>query len=253
MLPALFILLLLPAADVLKAPSIPAESGSVIVSEKTEGVRWRANWTMEPAQRAGKNVVRFTEQGQGRLSPFEGEVKWSIEAVWLAENGLRPLETEKIVTGSDGVLLSTERKHFDWAKGKVRFERESKGKSKVVRTVSVPPDTLTVEGIAGILRFLPFDSPEPFRAHLFTNEPDLYEVEFKNRGKELIKTPTGEYESYKIELIPDVGILNLFRSFVPKSLFWFTVSPPHFWVRYEGTESGPGTPKIIMELDSFEQ
>ena len=61
------------------------------------------------------------------------------------------------------------------------------------------------------------------------------------RGKEKIKTPAGAFECYKIELVPQLGILNVVRPFAPKAYFWFTVSPPHFWVRYEGPEAGPSS------------
>jgi len=243
----LFILL---RADLIKAPpSVPADSGAVVVSGKSGAPRWTANWTMEPFERDGRKAVRFTERGQGHVSPFSEEIRWSLEAIWSAENGLQPLEAEKIITTSTGVRLATERKQFDHKKGTVRFERQSSGGRSEVKSLSIPPDTLAIEGIAGVLRFLAFDRTAPFAAHLLSNEPRLYSVTFEARGKERVKTPAGEFEAYKLEMVPHVGLLNVFRSFFPKAFFWFSVAPPHFWVRYEGPENGPGTPEIVMELD----
>ena len=86
--------------------------------------------------------------------------------------------------------------------------------------------------------------------HLLSNEPKLYEVTFEARGRETVRTPAGEFECYKIEVVPHLGVLsNLAKLFAAKSYFWFTVSTPHVWVRYEGYENGPGTPRIRMELD----
>jgi hypothetical protein len=241
--------LFLLRADLIKAPQrIPTDSGSVIVSTKAGPRRWTAKWTMEPFERDGKKGVRFTEQGQGHVSPFSGDVRWSLEALWSAENGLQPLQTEKTVTSSTGAPLATERKQFDHTKGTVRFERRSSDGRSEVKSVPTPPDTLAVEGIAGILRFLAFDRTAPFPAHMLSNEPRLYSVTFESRGKERVRTPAGEFDAYKVEMVPHVGLLNVFRSFVPKAFFWFTVAPPHFWVRYEGPENGPGTPEIVMEL-----
>ena len=94
-----------------------------------------------------------------------------------------------------------------------------------------------------------FEQAKPFPAHLLSNEPRLYSVTFENRGLEHVKTPAGELDCYKIEMVPHLGVLNVVRYFYPKAFFWFTVAPPHFWVRYEGPENGPRTPEIIMELD----
>jgi hypothetical protein len=243
-------IVVLLGADLIKAPStVPADHGSIVVTAKRGGRRWSANWTMEPGVRDGRKVVRFTERGEGRISPFSEEVRWSLEAVWSAETGLQPLDTEKNITTASGVWLATERKHFDHANRTVRFERQSANKRPETKTLSITPDALAVEGIAGILRFLPFER-DSFPAYLLSNEPKLYNVTFENRGRERVKTPAGEFEAYKIEVVPHLGLLNVVRPFVPKTLFWFTVAAPHFWVRYEGPENGVGTPEVVMELDT---
>jgi hypothetical protein len=238
-------------ADLIKAPStIPSESGSIIVSSKGGGRRWTASWTMEPAEWQGQKTIRFTERGQGRISPFTREVRWSLEAVWSAATSLQPLDTEKMITSPTGEWLASERKHFDVKAGTVRFERQSSDSRSDVKTISIPADTLAVEGIAGVLRFAALD--RPFPAHLLSNEPNLYSVTFENRGRERVKTPAGAFDAYRIEVVPHVGVMNLFRSFFPKTYFWFTVAAPHFWVRYEGLENGRGTPEIVMELNTYQ-
>ena len=85
--------------------------------------------------------------------------------------------------------------------------------------------------------------------HFLSNEPKLYEVTFESRGRETVRTPAGSFECYKIEVVPHLGALNFAKMFVAKSYFWFTVAAPHKWVRYDGYENGPGTPRIRMELD----
>src|SRR5262249_17616343 len=89
-------ILLFLGGDLIKPPSVvPTDRGSVIVSGKGGDRRWTANWTMEPLERDGKKAIRFTERGQGTVSPYSEEVKWSLESLWSAENSLRPLESEK--------------------------------------------------------------------------------------------------------------------------------------------------------------
>jgi len=243
---------LLLAGELIRAPNeIPFDSGAIAVRLKRGGgVRWTAEWTMAPAEHQGRKAVRFTEQGRGRLHPYMQDVRWSLEALWLAGDGFRPLEFEKTVTGLNGGVLAAERKRFDPAKGVVRFERIGAGGRSEVRTLETAADVLAVEGIAGVLRFLPFGRFEKFSSHILSNEPKQYPVTFQPRGRERVETPAGAFECYKVEVVPDAGFLNLFRLFFPKAFFWFTADPPHFWVRYEGPESGPGSPEVVMELTS---
>jgi hypothetical protein len=235
-------------------PNIPNERGSIVVSSSQNPKRWTADWTMEPSQENGRAVVRFTETGRGQYSSFSQPIAWRVEAIWGTDGGLHPLRIEKNITDMSGRAIGSERKTFDPTKGAVRFERKNQGQGPASesKSMSVPRDTLAPEGIAGILSFLPFDRWRPQSMHLFTNEPKLYSVKIEMRGKERVKTPAGEFDCYKIELVPELGALNLLRSFLPKAYFWFAVAQPHFWVRYEGPENGPGTPHIVMELQTYQ-
>ena len=242
-----FIILLLDL--IVAPPAITSDKGAIVVSDKNKTVRWRAEWTMDPAEWQRRKAVRFTERGQGRVNPYQQEIRWSLEAMWSADGTFRPIDFEKTINTISGELLVTERKHFDRDKGSVLFERRFPGGRMERKTLSVPDDAMAIEGIAGVLRFLRFDPSQIFATHLLSNEPRLYNVTFEIRGKERVKTPAGEFDCYKVELVPHVGILNVFRFLYPKTFFWFTVAPPHFWVRYEGPENVPGSPEVVMELD----
>jgi hypothetical protein len=61
----------------------------------------------------------------------------------------------------------------------------------------------------------------------------------------------GDIDCYKVELVPHLGILNLVKAFFPKTYLWFSVAPPHFWVKYEGLEEGLGTPQVVVDLKSY--
>jgi hypothetical protein len=249
----LFTLMLLARPETVPAPpSIPDEKGSIVVSAAQGSQRWTADWTMEPSQENGRRAVRFTETGRGEYSSYDGPIAWRLEAVWTADGGFHPLRFEKTVTDMSGRVIATERKTFDTAKGTAEFERKRQGRAPESRRLPVPADTLAPEGIAGILRFLPFEHWHPQTMHLFTNEPRLYQLKIEMRGKERVTTPAGSFDCYKIELVPELGALNLFRGFLPKAYFWFAASPPHFWVKYEGPENGPGTPRIVMDLKSYQ-
>ena len=241
--------------EVLKPPpSANTEKGTTTTSLKSGPLRWKSEWTMERQSGSGQRTVRFTEKGSGRYSGFDREVRWSIETTWTAEEAFRPVRTEHTVTDMAGKPLVRELKSFNFDQGTVDIEREdlSSG-SRSRRSLSIPADTLTVDGIAGALRSLPFERSRPVELHLLSNEPRLYDVSLEVRGRERVRTPAGEFECYKVELRPGLGVLNLFGFLVPKAYFWFTVDSPHYWVRYEGPENGRGTPQVVMDLATFER
>jgi len=211
-------------------------------------VAWTADWAMQQTELEQKRAVRFTENGSGRTSAFPREVRWSAEATWLADNDFQPVDIQKTITAADGTPLLEERKHFDRVKGTVRFERRKGTGRTETSTLEAPPDTLAVEGLAAVLRFATIDEEHSLAAHVLSNEPRVYSVSFEFRGKEHIKTPAGEFDCYKVEMVPHLGVMNLFRPFITKTFFWYTVAAPHNWVRYEGSENGPGTPSVAMEL-----
>jgi hypothetical protein len=245
--PALTVELLKPP------PSANSEKGASIATTKSGAVRWRSEWTMEKSSLDGRKVVRFTERGSGLYSPFNREVRWNTESVWSVGEAFRPLTIEHAVTDSAGRVLLRERKLFQFDRGVVGIERRDRADGPASKSsLKIPSDTLTVDGLPAALRSLPFGS-RPFQIHLLSNEPKLYPMSLEVRGRERVRTPAGDFECYKVELVPDLGALNLLRFAAPKVYFWFTVDPPHFWVRYEGPENGRGTPDIVVNLSSFER
>jgi hypothetical protein len=231
-------------------PALTPQNGSSVVTSKDKRSGWEAKWGMEELQVQGKKAVRFTETGSGRMSTYSQEVRWSVESIWLAEGAFRPLDTRKTITAIDGKVLLVERKHFDHDKRQVHFERSREGKAAETKSLDVPDDTLAIEGLAGVLRFANVPRSRSLAAHVLTNEAEVYSVTFEWRDEESVKTAAGEFHCYKVEMIPHLGVLNVIRPFLQKTYFWFTVSVPHRWIRYQGPESGPGTPEVIMELSS---
>jgi len=237
--------------NVIQAPEkLAPQNGASVVTSTDKSIGWSAEWGMQEIQVDGKRAVQFTEKGSGRLSAWPEEVRWSVQSTWLADRGFRPLETERTVTAPDGKILLIETKHFDRSKGTVRLVRTVTGKPPESVTLDVPEDTLAIEGIAGVLRFasVPTSKSRSLSVHILSNEPKVYKVDFVWRTEESVSTPAGEFHCYRVEMVPQLGILNVVRPFLQKTNFWFTVAVPHDWIRYEGPESGPGSPAVVMAL-----
>jgi hypothetical protein len=241
--------LLILFINVIPVPAtLTPQNGASVATSTDESSGWKAQWGMQEIQLQGKRTVRFQETGSGRLSAFSGEVRWSAVSTWLADGGFRPLDTQRTVTTPEGKVLLVERKHFDQSKGTVRLERTRAGEAPEVRLVDVPEDTLAIEGLAGVLRFAGVSNPRTFSAHILSNEPKVYKVSFEWRAEEKVSTPAGDFDCYRVEMVPHLGLLNVVRPFLQKTNFWFTVAAPHNWIRYEGPESGPGTPAVVLSL-----
>ncbi len=229
-------------------PMSKKEEGSFITSYKEGGTRWKATWTLEEFIEGGESKVRLVLKAEGITDPFTRDMKWESVSVWKTGESFTPVEASTVVKDSQGNLVMTERKSVDESAGTATFVRKDyENNDSANESFETGQELLIVEGIVLALRSLPFGTGETVKAQFLTNEPDLYNVEFRQKGRETIKTPGGEVECYKVELVPKLGALNVFKVFFPKTYLWFTVDPPHKWVRYQGLENGRDSPEVIME------
>lgn len=226
-----------------------SDSGEVVALDEDGKQRWKQQWSQAIRETENGTLVLFHESGEGTHSPFQEDVSWEVTSVWERGARFRPREMEREFYSLGRKLLQKETMVLDWERGTAEFVRTLPEKDVSERkTFEIPPDTLIVSGIASALRGFPFDSGETVRAHLLTNEPHLYEIEIEDKGLDEVSVPAGTFESYRLKLNVDLGLLNLFRTFLPDTYFWFDASRPHPWLRYEGLEGGRGTPKIEMRL-----
>ena len=236
-----------PSPGPLQSPPVDrAASGGLLTTDETGQQRWQADWSMEEVVHEGETRIRFRETGSGRYSPFSQPVRWTVEAYWTSGDRYAPLSYQKSISDAAGNLRVTERRWFDWTRGTARFQRtDAEGKRSLDKTVKVPSDTLTPDGLALALQHLPFDLPRPVQAHFLSDEPKVYKVTFKMVERERLSTASGPVEAYKVQMDFHLGVLSLFKAFIPDIHFWFDARTPHYWVRYKGLESGRGTPVVV--------
>ena len=255
---ALTVLSILFSPSIAVSMSVPTltkkEEGSFVTYYKDGGKRWEANWEMEKFVENGVRKVRITMNAEGLTSPFTKDMKWESVSEWKADGSFTPVKAETEIRDMRGNPVMTEEKYVDTQNGTAKFTREDyEGSDSLEEQYRISADILIIEGLVVALRSLPFKSGETVKTELLTNEPEMYNIEFKQRGIEKVKTPGGEIECYKVELVPKLGVLNAFKVFFPKTYFWFTAAPPHSWVKYQGFENGRDTPEVVMEVTSFRQ
>jgi len=233
-------------------PVMPNEKGTIVTEYKEGGLRWKADWKTDVYVENGETKFKLVFDAEGTTSPFSTDMTWRSVSVWKAENEFFPLESETKIKDLADNLVMIDQKKFNHKKDSAVFSREDLNLNSYKRTsYDISPDTLIVEGIVYALRTLPFGTDKTVKAKILSNEPELYNVEFQQKGIEKIKTADGEIECYKVEVVPKLGLLGVFKVFFPKTYFWLAVDYPHRWVRYEGLENGIGTPEVIMEVTNF--
>jgi len=233
-------------------PMVSTEKGTIVTEYVDGGVRWKADWKTDVFLENGEKKFKMVFNAKGVTSPFTFESTWQSVAVWKAENEFIPLESETKIKDLSGKLVMIDQKKFNHKNETSVFSREDLYLDSYKRTnYDITPDTLIVEGITYALRTLPFGSDETVKAKILSNEPELYNVEFKQRGIEKIKTANGEIDCYKVEVVPKLGVIGVLKVFFPKTYFWFTVDAPHRWVRYQGLENGIDTPEVIMNVTNY--
>lgn len=228
------------------------ESGTLVVDYKEGANKWTADWTTEQYKENGTDYIEIKFTGKGLLYPFSENVTWVSESIFKADGSLIPVSSVSTVKNTKGEVITVEEKSFDHELGRATFEREDyQDDDSLKKTFDFNKHTLTVEDIFMNLRTLPFAGGEKVKAKFLSNEPELYKIELEQRGIETVKTPEGEIEAYKVELVPKLGVIGVLKVFFPKTYFWFTVIPPHRWVKYEGFEKGRNSPEVIMNVVNF--
>jgi hypothetical protein len=208
---------------------------------------WQSVFQSQKTEHKGKSFLYLKEEGSGIYGKDKKFKSWIAEAYYRLE-GTRavPYQTKLVYKDQKGKTLQTVTKYYDPEKKKAICSINGKEKE-----FKFTEDLVDKEILGTALQNYPFEEKRDVVFHLLTNEPTLYKITVKYRGKEKIKVEGEEILCHKVQMIPDLGLLNVFGAFVPKTYFWYKATPPYDFVRYEGLESGLGTPYIVLESSEF--
>jgi hypothetical protein len=192
----------------------------------------------------GQPYLYVIEEGQGKYGS-DGKMKsWQTESYSLIEDKkLVPYQVKQVFKGPSGLIIGALQKDYD-RKGKT-VTCQING-----RHLSYPfqADLIDKEILGLYVEEFPFGNGREVPFHLMTNEPSQYKISLKDLGRETITVDGRAYECNKLQLLLDMGAINIFSGFFPKTYFWVSVSEPHEIIRYEGLESALGTPYIVLDI-----
>ncbi len=195
----------------------------------------------------GRPFMYVVEEGQGKYGT-DGKVKsWKSESYSLIEDGkVIPYQVKQVFKDPEGNVISSLQKDYNRADGKVVCQINGKQK-----TYDFQPDLIDREILGLYVRNFPFGKHREVPFHLMTNEPSQYKITLKDLGLEKIIVDDQSYLCYKLQLLLDMGAINIFSGFFPKTYFWVNAAEPHEVMRYEGLESALGTPYIQLDFDKY--
>ncbi len=231
------LLILIALAGASPAQSLK-ESITLVSREKATGnKRWESKVVGQYLIYQGKTYIYFIEEGKDSK---EGGHSWRSSAYSYVNNSneVSPYSVDVVIKNEKGEVTDRISKFYDINEGRVICQVNRKDKE-----FPYQQNMFDKQNMGIILMNFPFGSKKEMSGHLVTHDPAIYAVKIVYRGQETI----GNTPCYKLEMIFDMGILNLFYAFVPKFYFWCEVAPPHRFVRYEGLESGLGTPYVVIE------
>ena len=221
-----------------------AQKVSVVSREKGSGrVRWRSQLRARIIKAEGTTYLYFEEKGEEPAQGPERSKAWTSSTYSILEgNKIRPYLTNLVVRDSGGRAIEKVEKFYDHKKRIVVCNVNGR-----VQILGLKSEVADKQDLAFYLMGYPFDKKNDLDFLLVTHTPAVYAMTVKYRGKESINVGGRSTLCHKLEMLPDIGILNFLRVFFPKTYLWFEAAPPHYFVRYEGLESGLGTPYVVVD------
>lgn len=224
--------------------TVPTGTAYISTSDKSSGDDlWSTKTTIQKVSYKGRPMVYVEDKGQGIWGNDKKNETWVTRSYfYLNGTTITPFQVDSTFKDIDGNIVQKLNKYYDSAKGKIICVVNGETKN-----FNFPSDVLDKEDLAVGLANYPFEEKRDFIFHLFTHEPAMYTMTAKFLGQDPVMVSGKNVDCYKFRLIPDLGAANIFGAFVPATYFWVEVAPPHGFVRYEGLESGLGTPYIVMQ------
>lgn len=231
-------------ADKFTIKAIPSSTKHIKAYNKDSGkFLWESMNYTETYEVNGKNFVKLVEKGSGLWGNDNEDRAWIATSVYKLDKGELTMQDMSLVfkdkKGNIVESLSTE---YNERSGKVSTVSSKNGKKEFDHKDGM------IDKYALGLCFMSYDyyRKNDFYFPMLTNEPAYYGMTLVNKGVD-IQTVEGETIScFKVQMIPDLGMLGFVGAFIPKTYFWYSADPSHEFVRYEGLESGLNTPYIVM-------
>lgn len=240
-------LVLIAGAGQAQGPALsdhPEQRVTLISRQKSNGnIRWHSQLYASIIKAEGTTYLYFEEKGVEPAEDAARSKTWSSYTYSLLEqNQVRPYLIKVEVKDAGGSIMERVEKFYDYKSKIVICNVNGR-----VQILNLKGETADKQDLAFYLMNYPFDERNELDLLVVDHTPAIFPMTVKYRGKGFLDSGGRSVLCHKLEMLPDIGFLNFLRIFLPKTYLWFEAEPPHYFVRYEGLESGLGTPYVVVE------
>lgn len=254
MLKRLFVIILLvslyvPArAEKITLPELPPNYVMTIEAfDKNTGQKL---WQEKQAFNIGednKKYLLINVEGNGYYGGANYPTKWSVSAYYYIDPYIRPYFVERKVFSMSGELNLLETMFFDAKSKQIYFTSDDKLKNSVMKkNFELKDDVIDRYALPLMVLGYPFAEKRNVRFHYISNDPRLYLFNIYFVAKENVATAQGPIECFKLKMDVDLGALGAIGIMLPNNFYWVSDGKDHKFVKYEGLESGMGTPIVVI-------
>lgn len=167
---------------------------------------------------------------------------------------LAPNERSEVFVDRDGMLPFSVRNSSNGGSITISSTTDIELGTRVVYEAIM---VLSFSELKYLLRGFPFGETRDLGVAFFSTDDDEAEderftVSVRYEGKDTIRLEERQIETHKLELkFSASGILRVLNALVGKTVFWYSVDPPHYLVAYEGTSSFPGSPRQTITIVDY--
>lgn len=198
------------------------------------------------------HIYILTESGRGIFSGFKDKISWRSTLEFESRSDtIIPIKTVRYVYDESGKPQSVATQEFNFMTGEAIYKYEDLVTHKKHEKIfKFKGEIINKLSLALYVRKFLKNGERKKITFFLSDEPRLYKVNLKVIGEEAIQINGREIDTYKILLDPNLGILNLFKLFLPRAYMWNAMGPKFTWLKYRGPENGPLSIKIeIINTD----
>ena len=199
------------------------------------GKRWAAE--TEIRQKEG-DVYIMTEKGEGVYSSFDGPISWVAETEFEStEETVTPLKLVKKVFDENGNMIRLEKQDYDPAgKSVTCLHKDFPRNISRTKTFKFTKDAINRQLLGLYSQKMLEKGKKIANLQMISEEPGFYNIDLRVVKKEEVEINGREVRAYKLQLDPQLGLLNVAKALFPKSYAWHSAAPNFKWLRYEGLE-----------------
>lgn len=212
--------------------------------------RWRAN---SEIKNISPGVYLMTEKAEGVYSSFKGQVSWVAEMKFeRTKESVRPMSLDKRVFDRNGKMIRRERQEFDLDgnTGTCTHEEPAKSISRT-RKFKFNKNVVTRLSLGLYAQKFLESGKTSEELQMVSEEPNVYNIELKRIGREVIDINGRKIEAYRLCVDPKLGVLNFIKAFLPKSYAWHSAVPNYEWLGYAGLEGGINSEKVKVLVEGL--